>query len=103
MPALDTLQFAEYLRKNGVPTAQADAIADGFNKQLEEHVLTHIATKQDLASALDKLEARLINRLTEQSASSSKEIANLEMRMTTKLFASQIGIAGLIVALMKFI
>ena len=96
MPALDTLQFAEYLRKNGVPTAQADAIADGFNKQVEEHVLTHFATKQDLTSALDKLEARLV-------VSNTKEITSLEMRMTTKLFASQIGIAGLIVALMKFI
>ncbi len=118
MPALDTLKFAEYLRKSGVPTAQADAIADGFNKQVEDHVLTEFATKQDLATSLEKLEARLNATIAKDLAAVkndlhreittvrtdlTKEITTLEMRMTTKLFASQIGIAGLIVALMKFV
>jgi hypothetical protein len=51
---IDTLKLSKGLQKAGMPDAQADAIAEAINESEGSYV-----TRQDLESAVSRLELRL--------------------------------------------
>lgn len=60
--AFDTLKFSNTLKAAGVPAAQAEAEATALAEVLEVN-LKELATKDDLKSAIELLEQRLIIKL----------------------------------------
>jgi len=78
----DTLKLARRLREAGMPAAQAEAIAEAEAEVLSDFVLSHLATKGDVAEIKTEI-ADLRSDIAEVRAELKEDIANLDARITS--------------------
>lgn len=87
----DTHAFVKRLEAAGVPEPQAEVHAEA----LAELVVSHLATKQDLAD----MEARIGSRFKELDS----RFKELELRLTLRLGAMLAAAVAIVVALVKLL
>lgn len=92
----DSLEFVETLTKAGVPEAQAKAEAKAIGtafKQITES--KELATKHDIAS--------LQHNMTLVETNLRKEMAELKSEVLRAMLLQTFAIAGLVIAVVKFL
>ncbi len=78
----DTLKLARRLREAGMPAAQAEAIAEAEAEVLGDFVLSHLATKGDVAEIKTEI-ADLRSDIAEVRAELKEDIASTNARIDT--------------------
>jgi hypothetical protein len=104
--AFDTLKFVERLEAGGFTHTQAKAAAEAFAEATGQE----LATKRDLKEVesrleakIDKVEASLQARIKEVEAKIETSAANLKVDILRWLVVTQIGLAGFMFAVIKFV
>ncbi len=83
----DTLAIVRRLEAAGVDRAMAEAHAEAIQTAVDDRQ-EHLATKADLARVEANMEVRL---------------AAMEVRLTWRMVGLQVGVGGLIIAILKFL
>ncbi len=94
MVAFDTLKLSRRLREAGMPTEQAEAVAEAEAEAFGDFVQSHLATKNDVG------ELRL--EIAEWRAELKQDVATLRTEMYRALLVQTLAIAGLVIGILKF-
>ncbi len=124
MIAFDTLKLARKLRDAGMPTEQAEAVAEAEAEAFGEFVHAYLATKDDISDARTETKAEfakvrqeiadlraelkqdIADLRTETQAGFAQvrqEIAGLRSELYRALLMQTFAIAGIVFALLKLV
>ena len=104
--AFDTLAFSKRLQKAGVPVVQAEAHAIAQADFLTHHLLSEVATKDDLKALQTATRADFKALQIAAEANLKAGLAELETKLTAQIMkaaALQFVLLGGLMAMFKFI
>jgi len=96
----DTYHFVERLKKAGMPREQAAAFAEAQKESLPEALDSGLVTRGDLSERKAELKADIV-RLENRVDGMSKDMQEMELRLTIKLGAFLSVAVGIIIAFMR--